>query len=1734
MEPAPKIKPSRLTHIGLCLKKNWWMKKRRPCATILEMFLPVFLLLALVAGWSLAKNTNNPDAEYWNDSYIDIDAMWLTNASMICYNDTQPGPFRTMKLCPAGMLDYMFCEMKVCLRNLPSYEMYMPTEPTTIPSLDAFVLLYKAFQSPKKESPKKALIFTPASHPSVQKISQYMSINYNGSKLVTSFPQSFETEASAIDCAKGDCAGKFWAVIDMSRFNPDQNQYDYTIRMNMSDVPGTYTIQDFFVSGGLGSAKFERYLASGFVVLQRFMNEYIHSIKNPEVVKPKAVTVVFPTGAYIDYTFLSRAGALIPTVIVFAYLYFVSMLTKSIVEEKELRIREGMLIMGLDKTSLYLSWLLTYAILMFLSSLAVTLIIVGTFFNHTSFLLVFMFVYLFSMSLVGWSFLLSTFFSKAKIAATVAPLTIVGTSIPIALLPSDSPDSTFVGVSYPFSCNTFQLVFNLFGNYETAGMGANFNNWNSDDISLSTLFWVFWVNIIIYFGLALYCDNVLPSEYGVPLHPLFFLKKEFWTGYTGSGKKRRKRRDTEGPESRSSSFFMDPSAFRNIAEGSSLIEEITTKEDPSVQLVNLRKTFPSTEKSGGDFVAVDDLNLAFFEGQITVLLGHNGAGKTTTINMLTGMLPPTDGDCSIYGKSIRKFMPEIRQDLGFCPQHNILWKGVTCTEHLVFFAGLKGVPREQIDTVVHNMLVNVDLVEKKDAFANVLSGGQKRKLSVAIALIGGSRLVFLDEPTAGMDVQARHHMWDILRKSAPGRTIVLTTHYMDEADLLGQSIAIMHKGKLNCWGSPMFLKSKLGVGYNLALAVNAAKTDGPAIEKIITRYVSEARNVSKAAGEIQYCLPMNSVNNFPTLFAALEAEGAPCGVTSFGISITTMEEIFLRIAMQEADVADENEEEERVNSMLGMRAANRNSRLEIPLTGEMGHDDYSVPPDQRSKGMGLLLRQFRGLFMKRVHVGRRDRRAQCCNIVLPVVTLALAMLVKNLGPPAQPRLVLGSNMYDIAANGPLSFPFANCSDVPGLHIDSTYHRVPWGNLSASSTDDKLINTTYKHGDYQRFIAMTCNASVSSDPNTFFTTLWHNATSWHALPEIVQNFENMFFTDVFPQVANHPLPFTNRQQNTISSIQSMIIALFVLIPFCLIPANYVAFLVKEREVKAKHVQLVSGVNVVAYWCSSYLFDMLTYMITASLALLVFTVFDRTEYVGDAETTSATTVLLFLFGLSSTGLVYMTNFFFINHSTAQNITMMGNIVCGFFLVLAAFILDLIDSTKDTNKKLKYIYRLVPSYCLGEGIMNLASRPLLKAFGQSEGPFDLNCTGNAMVYMGIEAPIFFLVTLIIDAPWWQSLRAKAEKDVPDATKEEEEDCDVTAESAEVTASEKGREGDLVTVQHIRKVFPPAGNLNSYKVAVKDISFGVKRAEIFGFLGTNGAGKTTTMSILSGEFPPTRGAGYIFGHNVVTDLGNAQQHLGYCPQFDALLDLMTPEEHMFMYARLRGVPEDRIDHCMKSLFTKLDLHPHARKQSKDLSGGNKRKLSIAIAMIGGPPVLFLDEPSAGMDPVARRGLWNALQEFSVGRSVILTTHHLEEVEALCHRVAIMVDGALRCIGTLQHLKNKFGTGYDLDVKAISEAHVESCKKYVLSICSTAVLEEVQGTKLSYKLPRDDVKLSTVFAAMQSATGEGKDVGIRDFAVSQTSLESVFMKLSQKCFEGENEVATQRLQAKETEAIGK
>lgn len=223
----------------------------------------------------------------------------------------------------------------------------------------------------------------------------------------------------------------------------------------------------------------------------------------------------------------------------------------------------------------------------------------------------------------------------------------------------------------------------------------------------------------------------------------------------------------------------------------------------SVEIKDLRKEF-------GSKVAVDDLNLKIKEGDLFAFLGVNGAGKTTTIKMLTGLSEPTAGEAYVMGHSIIKELSEVKKAVNLSPQETSVAPNLTVRENLEFIAGIYGFDKAKVKEKTEEMIKQFSLSEVENSKAKTLSGGWQRKLSIAMALITEPQVLFLDEPTLGLDVLARRELWKEIESLKGKITIILTTHYMEEAEALSDEIAVMAKGKLKAVGTLAKLKKLTG------------------------------------------------------------------------------------------------------------------------------------------------------------------------------------------------------------------------------------------------------------------------------------------------------------------------------------------------------------------------------------------------------------------------------------------------------------------------------------------------------------------------------------------------------------------------------------------------------------------------------------------------------------------------------------------------------------------------------------------------------------------------------------------------------------------------------------------------------------------------------------------------------------------------------------------------------------
>mmetsp|Transcript_34505 Transcript_34505/g.83455 ORF Transcript_34505/g.83455 Transcript_34505/m.83455 type:complete len:484 (+) Transcript_34505:78-1529(+) len=404
-----------------------------------------------------------------------------------------------------------------------------------------------------------------------------------------------------------------------------------------------------------------------------------------------------------------------------------------------------------------------------------------------------------------------------------------------------------------------------------------------------------------------------------------------------------------------------------------------------------------------------------------------------------------------------------------------------------------------------------------------------------------------------------------------------------------------------------------------------------------------------------------------------------------------------------------------------------------------------------------------------------------------------------------------------------------------------------------------------------------------------------------------------------------------------------------------------------------------------------------------------------------------------------------------------------------------------------------------------------------GENTSPWDNEVLGTGLKYLVAETVVFCLLVLFVEyrilahttkhigkhvQTWLGTKPAPVSGDYATSG----EDIDVQKERRRVL-SQDGPTDDLVCIKELTKVYRGRGNSRSAITAVDRLCLGIPKGECFGFLGVNGAGKTTTIKMITGEIDSTSGIAYVKGLDCDLQRTEVRRYMGYCPQFDPLFDLMTAREHLLMYARIRGIQPDDISKKVNDVLETVGLVMYADIPAGTYSGGNKRKLSLGLALIGEPSVVFLDEPSSGMDPVSRRFMWDVIEAVAKDCCVILTTHSMEECEALCGRLGIMVAGKLQCLGSIQHLKNRFGKGYSVECK-MSPKHFDDYVVFMKErFPGAAVVERLTNGILRFELPSNGINLADIFGQIEKNKGR---LHVKDYSVSQTSLEQVFIQIAQ------------------------
>ncbi|XP_073824278.1 engulfment ABC Transporter in the ovary [Musca autumnalis] len=1460
-----------------------------------------------------------------------------------------------------------------------------------------------------------------------------------------------EAMVKTIEECKENCVGVQFEF--PNERNKTGNTFEYTIYTNRMKLHPKHRYVTDSLDGSFSQSR--DYIH--FIKLQHSIDlDYITQRTNIQSdVSVRIGSMPYMRGGYFQNEAGITFGFLFP-------IFFIALLDSTffvpLVEEKQDGLKEFLVIATplsyLNGISFYVVRLIVYTIY------SVAVLIVAGNYNALGIIpafFVFILVVLFMLSLMSYTYLISVFFNTVFYAKNVGYILFY---LPMTLL--FVTNSIGKADTYLFSTNAFidaWSSFQIMGNkYEKFEVTHLYQQITPSSFSICQIYIILIMQTAVYSLLYLYLVNIFPGPGGIKKSYLFFLDPQYWKKPT----------------------------YNEYIERSNCSDAIIIQD--------LNKQFNTSRRK---IVIANGLNMTIKNRQITVLLGHNGAGKTTTINMIMGLVPKDSGKISVCSE---RDVSCYRHLIGYCPQNSIYMRYLTCKQHLLFFAKLRGLEHREAEILSNKLLEQLSLEDKANEYGKNLSGGMKRRLSLGIAIAGDTRIVVLDEPSSGLDIQSRRELWDILLELRKTKAILITTHHMEEAEVLGDTISILSNGRLQLTGSPLELKRMVGSGYILKLCVNTSQYNEDECLELIKSYVPSAGIMNIVPPTISISLPYEYKSNYSKMLKELERQHIQLGINTISITDTTLEDVFLNSAPKE--VGDE------VDGAVNCHGET-NVRVPYQRLGSLKNVN--------------LFQQFCAIAYKKLLFLMNEWILALFLISIPFLLATIAIIIihsstiLNFGSGLQ----LSLNHYD---NGRiyLRIPEDASSGVQKFarllrHQIEKYSGIEIQNLAlntSSNIDDELIEIMKT--DFYNFQQNAIGTIEISGESSLLVTILYSENMIHSsaiLTNLVDNTIYMWITNDNNEILKTTYAPVAIQNSSAASLRLAFYA--ILVPMGIFMMMFYFGMLPFKENRSGFKRLLATSTHI-YWISNIIFDLVLLMLVC-VALFAYQILIMPEELYNMNELSSIVWAIFFYGLTYLPLLYcLTNIF---------TTMSAFSTCLATLYYVSIIPTFILSTSvgDMIKYENYItfLRILPDFNLchqlriiNERFVNNRAENMPQEISRELNNKSFLHLGSFYIYVFLLFPILWCVFIFIVENNRRRHKISSAFRIPTFktkplrnSNDNEEDRFIQEEKSTVEKIIK----DNVETEYPLLVRNVCKKYN-HKVAVSDLNFAVRKQECFGLLGVNGAGKTTTFEMIAANQVITSGTIKIDGVDIVDNEPEYRYRFGYCPQNDSLNDFMTAYQTLKYMALLRGIQNQYVHEEVMYWIEKLDLMDFENVQSKHYSGGTKRKLQTAAAMIGSPSLVLLDEPTTGVDPISRRFLWKTIQDFQKrDKTIVLTSHSMDECEHLCNRLAIMAEGQFKCLGHVPELKQLYGAGFTISIKLrtneATEIEVQTVTHHLKEIFPHCNLRENHAGILTYFIKSFDIIVwSDVFsrcAQFQNITSEL----VEEYSVNETTLEDIFLK---------------------------
>lgn len=1006
-------------------------------------------------------------------------------------------------------------------------------------------------------------------------------------------------------------------------------------------------------------------------------------------------------------------------------------------------------------------------------------------------------------------------------------------------------------------------------------------------------------------------------------------------------------------------------------------------------------------------------------------------------------ISPTEGDVSVFGYSVSKDPYAVRNLVGICKQDDYLYPDLSAKEHLELFAGLRGVRKDKVAETVQTWLESVDLATVQDQYSKSFSGGMKRRLSVACSTIGDRPCIVLDEPTTGMDPVSRRFVWNHIESIKDGRVVLLTTHAMEEADLLCDTVAVMRKGEVAAFGSPLCLKSEFGTALQFSLLVerdDTAATKQAILERFdkslewVTVDAGEAGNITVKIqcvrqGENDDGVDVDDLANFVSW---LESDDS--AVTEYGFSNSSLEEVFLKVT----EGGEEEEDSDDVDvccacccsccvscCLSGPCRCCCRPKPHVQQSDNSGDETaqlvmdeaVEVDEDAASKANAISTyqptltswRQANSLFwfsMKRSWTGKGSIANWIFYSLFVLVIILVGVFAAGSSSTPIVALVIPVALLSLMLLSIISAIYSD-RQLGLFYLIRTQGLIKRAYLLGTSMYSLTIMFLYG------FVALSLFFATPLFRDPYICPQSESYCQHNGGPPIVYPVPISWWEDEYnsEQVQLYAAPTTG----SYARILGAVVFFALTMPGAVLASSYVPGF-KFALVLVVFITLFVSVLPLALYMNTGRFDDNDITKCASNICDV----NALDSLSIDNLGSAGKEFLNCVGFSA-------NF----HSSLGGLCLAPVAAIlpqfGLFQTLAMTVISDVILISDPPEYVEQV--LVPN--IGGDVSCSGNTCVF--------PYAKKLYGANLGFMAVGAIILLIIGITLVSVYSfpggfvlqiknrashlfgrlccfhraKRNRSHCENNETDETAAEDPPLDEVVEENEYVESvvkpllktpdpehvEEGCE-ELVIANHddmprdelppvlmykLRKVYPSLGGLPP-KVALESMDLHVPKGQVLGLLGKNGAGKTTALKILSISHKATSGVALVAGYDVSCEQLNVFERLGNCAQFDVIWRGQSVQTHLEFFARLKGLPKRQVQDIALSIAKAVGLGaPEVyRRSAGALSGGMRRRLSIAMSLIGAPSVLLLDEPSTGLDPSTRNSIWGLVSSFATDERAI------------------------------------------------------------------------------------------------------------------------------------------------------